>query len=192
MPFILGEPRTRARSHTLTPVASRFSSSLALSLYVYYIYPLLPSLTVSPPQLLVVACRVRVRAWARACVSSGEMGHFLVENGRHMPVGQYVQQVRAATAATAAATARCSVAFADGLGHKGDEIHFDGTPALQRTQTLAQTQQQQQRRREGGGRPYALCQRSYSSLNCGWRACVAAGFHELGRRYATEWEKVSS
>ena len=58
------------------------------------------------------------------------MGHFLVENGRHMPVGQYVEQVRAATAAAAAATARCSVATADGLAHKGDEIHFDGAHAL--------------------------------------------------------------
>ncbi len=43
-----------------------------------------------------------------------------------MPVGQYVEQVRAATGATAAVTARCSVASADGLDHRGDELHFNG------------------------------------------------------------------
>ena len=32
----------------------------------------------------------------------GEMGHFLVKGGRHMPVGEYVEEVQAATAATAA------------------------------------------------------------------------------------------
>jgi hypothetical protein len=30
------------------------------------------------------------------------MGHFLVKGGRHMPVGEYVEEVQAATAATAA------------------------------------------------------------------------------------------
>ena len=60
VPFILGEPRTRARSHTLTPVASRFSSSLALSLYIYIIY--IPSF---PPSL---SPHPNFSLWRAACV----------------------------------------------------------------------------------------------------------------------------
>ncbi len=53
-----------------------------------------------------------------------------------MPVGQYVGQVRAATHATAAATARCTVASAAGLDHKGDELHFNGVPVIMRSDSF--------------------------------------------------------
>ena len=42
----------------------------------------------------------------------GEMGHFLVKDGRHMPVGEFVGEVRAATAAAVESVPLCGLATA--------------------------------------------------------------------------------
>ena len=42
----------------------------------------------------------------------GEMGHFLVRDGRHMPVGEFVGEVRAATAAVVESVPLCGLATA--------------------------------------------------------------------------------
>ena len=54
----------------------------------------------------------------------GEMGHFVTVESPHLPVGAFCVEVQAATHATAARTELCAVATAEGLNHKGDELHF--------------------------------------------------------------------